>query len=82
MENTKKFETLLQLLDGMESENLMKIVEKFLSDDDIELFVDHLESFYGVTDDDELGMLAQIMITGFLCAKAESSELDLDALKN
>lgn len=66
MEDLKNF---FEKLSDMESEQLMSIVEAHLSNDEIELFVDHIEDFYGVEDDEELGMLAQIMITGFLAAK-------------
>ncbi len=50
-------------------EQLMARVESHLDDEAIEIFVEHLEDFYGVEDDEELGMLAQIMISGFLAAK-------------
>lgn len=53
----------------MKSEDYMKLVEKYMDDDTVELFVDHIEEFYGNHDDEELGMLANIMITGFVCAK-------------
>ena len=66
MEDLKSF---FEKLSDMESEQLMSVVEAHLSNDEIELFVDHIEDFYGVEDDEELGMLAQIMITGFLAAK-------------
>jgi len=49
------------------------MVEKHLSDEDVEIFVHHIENFYGITDDEELGMLAQLMVTGYLAAKHESS---------
>ena len=46
-------------LEKMESEDvLMSMVEKHLKDDNVELFVNHIETFYGITDDEELGMLA------------------------
>lgn len=51
------------------AEQLMASVENHLDDEAIEIFVDHLEDYYGIEDDDELGMLAQIMISGFLAAK-------------
>ncbi len=52
---------------------MMALVEKYLKDDDVEIFVQHIESFYGINDDEELGMLAQLMVTGYLAAKHESS---------
>ena len=57
----------------MESDDMMALVEKHLKDDDVEIFVQHIETFYGITDDEELGMLAQLMVTGYLAAKHESS---------
>jgi hypothetical protein len=60
-------------LEKMESEDMMAVVEKHLKDDDVEIFVHHIESFYGITDDEELGMLAQLMVTGYLAAKHEES---------
>lgn len=53
----------------LSAEQLMASVEAYLDDEAIEIFVNHLEDFYGVEDDDELGMLAQIMISGYLAAK-------------
>ena len=60
-------------LEKMESEDMMALVEKHLKDDDVEIFVQHIESFYGINDDEELGMLAQLMVTGYLAAKHEES---------
>lgn len=53
----------------LSAEQLMASVEAYLDDEAIEIFVEHLEDFYGVEDDEELGMLAQIMISGYLAAK-------------
>jgi hypothetical protein len=39
----------------------------------VEIFVRHIEKFYGIEDDEELGMLAQLMVTGYLAAKHEDS---------
>lgn len=60
-------------LEKMESDDMMALVEKHLSDEDVEVFVQHIESFYGISDDEELGMLAQLMVTGYLAAKHEDS---------
>lgn len=60
-------------LEGMKSEDMMALVEKYLRDDDVEIFVQHIEEFYGINDDEELGMLAQLMVTGYLAAKHEES---------
>jgi hypothetical protein len=58
-------------LEKMESDDMMALVESHLKDDDVEIFVEHIESFYGISDDEELGMLAQLMVTGYLAAKHE-----------
>lgn len=65
--------SFFQSLEKMESDDMMMLVEKHLKDDDVEIFVQHIENFYGITDDEELGMLAQLMVTGYLAAKHESS---------
>jgi hypothetical protein len=52
---------------------MMSLVEKHLADDDVEIFVQHIEQFYGISDEEELGMLAQLMVTGYLAAKHEES---------
>lgn len=60
-------------LEEMNSDEMMMIVERHLKDEDVEIFVHHIEEFYGITDDEELGMLAQLMVTGYLAAKHEES---------
>ncbi len=67
---------LAQYFDGLKdltAEQLMKNVDTYLDDEAIEIFVDHIEDFYGVEDDEELGMLAQLMISGFIAAKKMDS---------
>ncbi|MGE3609883.1 MAG: hypothetical protein AB7I27_09890 [Bacteriovoracaceae bacterium] len=74
--NTEKQQILTNFftsLEKMESEDLMGLVEKYLSDEEVETFVQHIEGFYGINDDEELGMLAQLMVTGYLAAKHEES---------
>lgn len=68
--------SFFQSLEKMESDDMMALVEKYLKDDEVEIFVQHIENFYGITDDEELGMLAQLIVTGYLAAKHE------DSLKN
>jgi hypothetical protein len=65
--------SFFQSLEKLESEDMMSMVEKHLQDEDVEIFVNHIETFYGITDDEELGMLAQLMVTGYLAAKHEES---------
>jgi hypothetical protein len=64
-----KLAAYFENISKMKSEEFMDLVEKYMDDDTVELFVDHIEDFYGVSDDEELGMLANIMIAGFVCAK-------------
>ncbi|MEE2670108.1 MAG: hypothetical protein VYA54_00255 [Bdellovibrionota bacterium] len=64
-----ELENFFEKISKMESEELMSLVEAYLTNEQIELFVDHIEDFYGVEDDEQLGMLAQIMVTGYLAAK-------------
>lgn len=75
--SSEKQQTLTSFFDAlekMESEEMMEMVGKHLADDEVELFVQHIEKFYGITDDEELGMLAQLMVTGYLAAKHEASQ--------
>ena len=65
--------SFFQSLEKMESEQMMAMVETHLKDDDVEIFVHHIETFYGISDDEELGMLAQLMVTGYLAAKHEEN---------
>ena len=65
--------SFFQSLEKLESDDMMAMVEKHLTDEDVEIFVQHIESFYGINDDEELGMLAQLMVTGYLAAKHEAS---------
>lgn len=74
--STEKQQILTSFFESLEklnSESMMQMVEKYLSDDDVEIFVNHIESFYGINDDEELGMLAQLIVTGYLAAKHEDS---------
>jgi hypothetical protein len=67
--NKEKLENYFVELEKLNSEDMMKLVEKHMDEDTVEIFVDHIEEFYGIADDDELGTLAQIMISGFIAAK-------------
>jgi hypothetical protein len=72
-EKQKILTSFFEALEKMDSEDMMKMVEKHLNDENVEVFVHHIETFYGITDDEELGMLAQLMVTGYLAAKHEES---------
>lgn len=71
-EKTKILTSFFQSIEKMQPEDMMKIVEKHLSDDEVEIFVQHIEDFYGIHDDEELGMLAQLMVSGYLAGKHEA----------
>ncbi len=72
----KKIQSFLEHLGSLDSEQMMKLVETHLTDDGVECFVDHIQDFYGIDDDEELGTLAQLMVTGYLACKAELGLLD------
>ena len=71
MENNDKeiLADYFEKIKDMDAEQLIAKVSKYLDDEAIEIFVDHIEDFYGVEDDEELGMLTQLMISGFVAAK-------------
>ncbi len=64
-----------EMMNEMDADQMTALVEKHLSDEDLELFVRHLEDFYGIEEEEELGNLAQIMVTGYLAAKSELGQL-------
>ncbi len=73
LQTTKEnLQSFFARFENITSDELMKEVEEFLDDECIELMISHLEDFYGIEDDEELGSLAQIMITGYLAAKHDS----------
>lgn len=51
------------------ADQLVATIDKYLDDEAVEIFVEHIEDFYGIEDDEQLGMLTQIMISGFVAAK-------------
>jgi Mn-dependent DtxR family transcriptional regulator len=63
--------SFFESVEKLDSDQMMKLVEQYLSDEDVEIIIEHIEKFYGVTDDEELGMLAQLVVTGYLAAKYE-----------
>ena len=56
-------------LKDLDAEAIMKKISTHLDDDAIEIFVDHIEEFYGIEDDEQLGMLTQLMVSGFVAAR-------------
>jgi hypothetical protein len=63
--------SFFESIESLDSDQMMKLVEQHLSDEDVEVIIEHIEKFYGVDDDEELGMLAQLVVTGYLAAKHE-----------
>lgn len=63
-----KLENFFINIEKLKPEQFMKLVESHLTNEQVELFVDHIAELYGIEDDEELGTLAQIMITGYLAA--------------
>jgi hypothetical protein len=68
-ENLEKIKLFLEHFNSLEQEDIIKIVESHISDDAIELFIEHIEEFYGIEDEDQLGMLAQLVVVGYLLGK-------------
>lgn len=64
----------LEKFAAMESDAIVETVNSYLDDDTIEHFVDHIEDFYGIEDDEQLGVLAQIMISGYVVAMETSKQ--------
>jgi len=64
-----KLADYFESLKDLKAEEVMAKVDSHLDSEAIEIFIDHIEDFYGVEDDDQLGMLAQLMVSGFVAAK-------------
>lgn len=76
MNKTEQLTFFFQKLDGIDADSMTALVERQLNDDELELFVRHIEDFYGIEDEEELGMMAQVMVTGYLAAKSEAGLLN------
>jgi hypothetical protein len=66
----QKLEAYFSSLEEMTPDQLTGIVEKELNDEELELFVRHIEDFYGIEDEEEIGLLTQLMVSGYFAAKA------------
>ncbi len=64
-----KLSQYLDKLEENDGESMMKLVEKHLDDEAIEIICDHIEEFYGIEDDEEIGQLAQIMVAGIVMGR-------------
>ena len=71
----EKMKAFFEKMDQIEPEVYTGVVEKHLDDEDIDQFIQHLEEFYGIEDEEELGTLTQIMITGYLLGKNEGQSV-------
>jgi hypothetical protein len=69
--NKEKLMNFLKDAHNFEPETFEAHINKYLDDLDIDQFVQYIEEFYGISPDEEeeLGMLTQIMLTGFLAGK-------------
>ncbi len=65
----RSFENFFKAIEDIESKDFMETVEQYLSNDSIELICDHIEDFYGVQDDEEIGMLSQLVVMGYLLGR-------------
>lgn len=70
-----KLDSFFSKFSSLNTDQIQKLVETYLSDEDLETMIEHLEEFYGIEDDEELGTLCQIMVTGYVAAK----EIEKDA---
>ena len=75
MNRTEQLAFFFQKLDALDSDAMTALVEKHLNDEELEQFVRHIEDFYGIADEEEIGMMAQLMVTGYLAAKSEAGQL-------
>lgn len=64
-----KLAAYLESLGEKSAEQIGKTIESYLDDEAVEMFVDHIEDFYGIEDDEQLGMLTQLMVSGYVAAK-------------
>lgn len=74
MQNNK-LQAFFDSLSNLDNEQIMELVDQNISSDTIEIFVNHIENFYGIEDDEELGMLAQLVVTGYLAHKLTTQEI-------
>lgn len=74
--NTDTINEYLDKLEEMDADQMSAKVDKYLDEEAVESICVHVEEFYGLDDDEQIGQLAQIMISGIILAKEiESSKL-------
>ncbi len=67
--NYQQIEAFFNRISAFDSDQMMSLVDQYLTAEEIELFVDYIEDFYGIKDEEELGLMAQVIICGYVCAK-------------
>lgn len=67
--NNDKLGDYLDKLEEKDNEAMMKSVEAHLDDEAIEMICEHIEDFYGIDDDEEIGQLAQLMVAGIVMGR-------------
>ncbi|MBL7664913.1 MAG: hypothetical protein JNM93_07245 [Bacteriovoracaceae bacterium] len=73
-ETKKNLNAFFEHLSKFDSNQMMEQVGQYLDDEAIEIIIGHLEDFYGIENDEELGSLAQVLITGYLAAKFDTEK--------
>lgn len=74
--NTDTINDYLDKLEDLDGDQMAAKVETYLDEEAIESICVHIEEFYGLDDDEQIGHLAQVMISGIILAKEiESSKL-------
>ncbi len=65
-----KLQQYFEELNTVTPEDMTRRIEKELGDEELELFVRHIEDFYGIEDDEEIGLLTQLMVCGYMARVA------------
>ncbi len=65
----EKISKFFEEVQNFDSDAFMKLTTEHLSEEEVEIFADFIEDFYGVDDDEEVTSLTQVMVLGYLCAK-------------
>lgn len=74
-----KLTKFFELVHGLPDEEMVSLVEGNIPDDAIEFFIDHINQFYGIDDEEQLGLLAQLMVVGFMAGKHQFASLSAPA---
>jgi hypothetical protein len=65
-----KLQNYFEELNAISPDEMGQRIEKELNDEELELFVRHIEDFYGIEDDEEIGLLTQLMVCGYMARVA------------